>query len=51
MDATLKSHMLCLHHQVPSIMSLGMLLVYLSLENIYIISVCTYKILIHAAVI
>jgi len=47
----LKSNMLRLHHQVPSIMILGTLLVLFSLENIYIISVCTYKILIHAVVI
>lgn len=50
MYMALKSNMLHLHHQVPSIMTLGTLLVLLSLENIYIISVCTHKILIHAAV-
>lgn len=51
MGIVLKSNMLPLNHQVPSIMTLSMLLVHLSLENIHIISVCTHKLLIHAAVI
>jgi len=49
MGMALKSNMLRLHQQAPSIMTLGTLLVLLSLENIYTISLCTYNILIHAA--
>ena len=51
MGMALKSNLLRLHHQVPLIMTLGTLLVLLPLENIYIISVCTYNFLIHSAVI
>lgn len=40
MDMVLKSNMSHLHHQVPSIMTLGTLLVLLSMESTYIISVC-----------
>jgi len=49
MGMALKSNLLRLQHQVPSIMTLSTLLVFLSLENIYTISACTYNILIHAA--
>jgi hypothetical protein len=51
MGIVLKSNILPLHHQESSIMTLSTLLVHLSLENIHILSVCTYKLLIHAAVI